>query len=107
MSRSCDINKGANFDTFRTAIKQGCIEVLNEILWNSLDPNQKDENGWTGLHFAAIYEQPEVAKMLISHGADVNICAGSRCIPGHFAAIHGNIETLAVLLLNGSVSVLF
>ena len=29
------------------------------------------QDGWTSLHFAAYFDQPEIIKVLISNGADI------------------------------------
>ena len=65
------------------------------------DPNSKDENGWTPLHFAAC-ECHEIsdymAKLLIQHGADVNSPDNQGERPLHCAIRVGNTAVVKLLL---------
>jgi len=46
--------------------------VAELVLSKGANPNVIDENGWTPLHEAALHGRPEIARLLIKRGADVN-----------------------------------
>ncbi|EAX99948.1 ankyrin repeat protein, putative [Trichomonas vaginalis G3] len=49
------------------------IQSLCEyFLSHGANINEKDENGETALHFAALFSNKEMAEFLISHGANIN-----------------------------------
>jgi len=59
--------------------------------------------GLTALHFAAEHESNvEVAKVLISMGANVNFKGSGGITPLHLAVTYGNIEMAKVLMSNGA-----
>ncbi len=47
------------------------------MLAKGSEVNEKGNNGWAPLHIAARYNRTEIAELLISKGADVNIMSGS------------------------------
>ncbi len=49
----------------------GRINIVQKAIKRGDDINEKDSNGNTMLHVAAAYEQVEVAKILLDHGADI------------------------------------
>nr|XP_034171700.1 caseinolytic peptidase B protein homolog [Osmia lignaria] len=58
---------------FFQAAKYGDIGKLKSILKSGIDVNVRHPLGWTALHVAAINGQSKVIKLLIEHGADVNV----------------------------------
>lgn len=59
--------------------------------------------GFTPLHEAAVRGEPEIAKLLLEHGADVNALGGQHQItPLHAAAAGGHLETVKLLLEAGA-----
>ncbi|PGH16535.1 hypothetical protein AJ79_01640 [Helicocarpus griseus UAMH5409] len=55
----------------------------------------------SALLWAARHNRPDTAKLLLAHGADVNICAGDGETVVTSATKRGNVEVLRVLLLGG------
>lgn len=58
--------------------------------WSNLTTDIDDRNnlGWTPLHFAAFYNNPNVAKVLLEHGADPNAeTFDTFATPAHVAAV--------------------
>ena len=47
----------------------GCPPLLGA----GADINAADEEGWTPLHYTALENKPEVAKVLLANGAQVNV----------------------------------
>jgi len=68
-------------------------------------PNINDANdaGLTMLHLAAEYDDNvEVAKVLISMGANVNAKEQSGLSPLHLAVTYGNVKVAEILISNGA-----
>jgi ankyrin repeat protein len=60
-------------------------------------------SGCTALHFAVKYDNINIVRMLISHGADVNFpCDGGFSTPLGFAAYYGRYEMAKELVKNGA-----
>ena len=61
-------------------------EVLKKMLLLGSDPNLKDSNGWTALHYAAQIGDLESVKILIDKKADINAFSNNGRTALHFAA---------------------
>jgi len=61
-------------------------------------------DGFTALHFAAFFSQPEAAEELLNNGADPNAIAtnGTKLAVLNSAAAGGNTEIVAMLLREGA-----
>lgn len=51
--------------------------------------------GWTPLHESCNHGFYETAKLLIKHGANVNVCGLEKDTPLHDAAISGNVKVVS------------
>jgi|SRR5579884_2086941 len=62
------------------------------------------KDGWTPLHLAAFFDQPEIAELLIARGADVNARSlnAMRNMPLHAAAAGGSNAVVSALLSRGA-----
>ncbi len=47
-------------------------QEITRLVAEGYDPNQKDKNGWTALHFASQEQSLEATKVLLALGANVN-----------------------------------
>ncbi|RXK05091.1 ankyrin repeat domain-containing protein [Halarcobacter bivalviorum] len=70
-------SKNGNYDVsmnknLHYAIRVNDIRLVNELIENNADLEEKDEYGYTPLHLAARFNHYDIAKMLITKGADVN-----------------------------------
>jgi ankyrin repeat protein len=76
-------------------------EIANIILNLEMDINMRNEGGITALH-TALY--PNIAQMLIRHGADVNATDYNGNTPLHIKASDGeeSFDVIEVLLNNGA-----
>ena len=61
-------------------------DVLQKMLLLGSDPNIKDSNGWTALHYAAQNGDFESVKILIDKKADINSFSNNGRTPLHLAA---------------------
>ncbi|MFQ3167509.1 MAG: ankyrin repeat protein [Limisphaerales bacterium] len=55
------------------SIQKGDVETLKTQLDAGLDVNTRHSNGYPMLHYATDRSQLEVAKLLLDHGADINL----------------------------------
>jgi len=81
----------------------GCIEVVALLLRLGGDPNIQDAGGHTPLYRlaneCASEAGPDVVRILVKAGADVNACGGvTRATPLHMAARRGFVEIARALL---------
>ena len=64
-----------------------------------VDPNRVTKYGWTVLEIAAINGRTEVVRLLVSHGADINLMN----INNHFTPLEnaiegGHLETVQMMM---------
>jgi ankyrin repeat protein len=76
------------------------VEIVRLLLDSGVDVNSVDNDGYTPLHIACIYEHPEVVELLLKYGADVNKSNNDGKTPCHFAI--RNPDIVKVLLRNGA-----
>ncbi|CAL7936424.1 unnamed protein product [Xylocopa violacea] len=82
---------------FFRAAKYGNLPELINILKDGVDVNMRHPLGWTALHVAAINAKPEVIKLLLKHGANIN--SQDEFINVFGSAIEKGLHTLDVLMI--------
>jgi truncated hemoglobin YjbI len=94
---------------FHLAAAAGAVTVVRAILDRSgLDPNLQDRGGHTALYCvanecASAEAGPELVKILVRAGADVNAAGGvTKATPLHMAARRGHLAIAQALLANGA-----
>ena len=76
--------------------------VLSVILDAGFDPNAKDDDGWTPLHFAASNDNAVVSSVLLDAGAEPNARTNGGWTPLYPAVLSGNRLTVSILLDGGA-----
>ena len=84
-------------DIFEAA-RKGNIGRIEELLANGAGVNQRDNFGFTALHFAAGYGHEAVVTRLIELGAGVNQANKFGFTALHCAAMNGHENTIRVLI---------
>lgn len=88
------LHRAAQFSTNAT--------VLSVILDAGFDPNAKNDDGWTPLHYAARNDNAIVSSVLVDAGAEPNARTNGGWTPLHYAVQHDNRLVVSVLLDAGS-----
>ncbi|KAF1748809.1 hypothetical protein GCK72_025276 [Caenorhabditis remanei] len=87
-----------------SATQHGHVEHVEAALKQGLSPNATDDDGCSLLHWAAINNRIEVARLLISYNADTNLIGGVLASsPIHWAARNGLVAMCAMLVKGGAV----
>ena len=84
--------------TLIEAIKDNELEKVKELIKGGVDINVKNGNGWSSLHYAAIYNKPEIFEVLINEEANINAKDTWDFTPLHRASYKGNLEIIKSLL---------
>lgn len=98
------VNAKPDLDIFE-ATADGNLDSVLQIL--RADPDtatRRSADGFTGLHFAAFFNRPEIARALINNRADVSALAdnGMKVLPLHSAATSRSHEVVRQLLAAGA-----
>ncbi len=98
------LEQGVKLDVY-AACMAGARETVARMIAD--DPGLTDaysSDGWTPLHLACFFGQPEIAEILIALGADVNARSRNpmQNMPLHAAAAGGNREAVRLLLEHGA-----
>ena len=65
-------------------VRNSKVKLVEYLLQRGADPNSKDKSGRTSLHCALVSQSPDVVKILIQHGADVNAVTNTRASPIYY-----------------------
>jgi len=86
------------------ATSLGRLTLLKEMVRDRAVVNARSNDGFTALHFAGFFGQPESARLLIDAGAAVAAVAANpmQVMPLHSAASARNLETVRLLLAHGA-----
>jgi ankyrin repeat protein len=98
------LEKGVALDVFAACMAGAKDRVLKLIDENPELVGAYSHDGWTPLHLACFFGQPDVAEALISRGADVRARSHNPAqnAPLHAAAAGRNKDTVRVLLEHGA-----
>ncbi|HWZ82379.1 MAG TPA: ankyrin repeat domain-containing protein [Terriglobales bacterium] len=95
--------KKQELDIFEGA-SLGRTKALESLLRDASAINAYSKDGFTALHFACYFGQPEAARLLIENGARVDAVASNptKVMPLHSAASSRNLEAARLLLSHGA-----
>lgn len=84
------------------AIKLKDEHRVKMLLFAQVNPNEKNDEGFTPLYFAAQYLTPETLTMLLDRGARVNLQSKYNLTPLMAAAAAGRADNVQILLEYGA-----
>ncbi|MDW3190885.1 MAG: ankyrin repeat domain-containing protein [Cytophagales bacterium] len=88
--------------TIHEAAFLGNTKAIEQHIQAGSDLNVKDQYGSTALTIAALFNKPEVAKLLIDANADIHVTSADGSTPLHTAAFLCRIEIVEALLAKGA-----
>ena len=97
-------SKKEALDIFEAAAL-GRLDRLKQCLPDAASAiNSRSKDGFTALHFACFFGQPDAARLLLEHGAAVDAVAANptQVMPLHSAASSRNLEAARLLLERGA-----
>ena len=83
-------------------VKKNDIAAVKSALDSGVNVNTQDKRGRSLLLLATIDKQPEMAKLLVSYKADVNLQDGQQDSPFLYAGASGQTELVRLFLENGA-----
>ncbi|AKT34475.1 Ankyrin repeat [Pyrobaculum sp. WP30] len=89
--------------TLREAALIGDLHLAEELLKQGADPDERDADGRTPLHYALERCHVEVAELLLRHGAYPNIRDKDGHTPLYYAARNACLDGVLLLLKHGAV----
>ncbi|CAG5132205.1 unnamed protein product, partial [Candidula unifasciata] len=81
----------------------GHLRTVIYLLDIGEDPDQKNDNSWTALHFACMNGFAIIAEVLLNRGADPNVVTSCHNTPLSLAAFHRHRAISELLLSHGCV----
>ena len=81
----------SNTSALHLASRRGFVGLVQLLLERGADPDVRGAWELTPLHYAAVFDQPEVAEVLLAAGADVSLAD----VKGNTAADHAAKESNA------------
>ena len=106
------LNAGANIDAglhefgvsaLHCAVRANTVDQVRRLLERGAIPNNVQLFSETPLHTAAAMGYEECTKLLVSHGACLEVLMGPMKMTAlHLAAQDGNVDSLQVLVLGGA-----
>ena len=84
------------------AILSDQTETVKTLIDKGADVNEKGQDNFTPLHWAAYYGKTEITKILLSKGAQVNAGSTAYGTPLILAAQYGFTDTVKVLVEKGA-----
>ncbi|EXJ93077.1 hypothetical protein A1O3_01633 [Capronia epimyces CBS 606.96] len=84
------------------AAASGNLAIVRLLLECGVDPNHRDRDGWSAIHWAAEEGHLEIVRLLLEAGANPNAVGAYGTSPLHCAANGGHVSIANLLLLEGA-----
>lgn len=104
-NKSNDVNNAAAYKVFSEAIEQGNREIVKLLIDAGINVNTIENNKFTFLFIAIMYNKANIVKMLLDSGADANQLGHRDVTPLHEASQNG-YYSIVKLLVNAGANVL-
>ena len=92
-----NINGTSNYGTpLMAAVVKGNLPITKLLLANKAETNTADSNGTTALHYATLFKQTKIAKLLVEAGANYKLKDGNDKSAYDYALINNNQELLTL-----------
>ncbi len=104
-SQDVNVSSDDSFTPLHVASIEGRFTVVQVLLKHQADVNARTKYNWAPLHFTSLYthHQLEVARLLIEHGAHVNLKGDSGETPLSLLSMKDeNLEVAEMLLEHGA-----
>jgi len=97
-------SKKKSLDIFEATALGRLADLRDRIRDEASVINSRSRDGFTALHFAGFFGQPDAARLLIANGAQVDAVAANpmQVMPLHSAASARNLEAVRLLLEHGA-----
>ena len=79
----------------------GSVETVTRLLNDGATVNTTNQNGYTALHRACLYNRPYIVKALIGYSPNINLQNNSGDTPSHYASRRGYMDCVDLLLSTG------
>lgn len=96
------VGDDVNMVALREAAASGHTDIVQLFLNRGWDPNCRDRDGFSAIHYAAEEGHMEIVRLLLEKGADANAVSPSGTSPLHCAANGGQISIVSLLLVHGA-----
>ncbi|HLK21175.1 MAG TPA: ankyrin repeat domain-containing protein [Bryobacteraceae bacterium] len=98
------LERGVPLDFFAACMAGKCDRLQEMLDADQSWLNSYSHDGWTPLHLAAFFSQPDAVNELLARGANVNARArnGTNNMPLHAGASAGNMAIVRVLVEHGA-----
>jgi ankyrin repeat protein len=97
-----DFLRSRNYNTLSDAVRSSDLAAVRKMLTAGVDPNTIPQNDDIVPLFYALHEGPEMIRLLIEHGADVNVTGRGGATPLAKAEARGQSQVAAVLRAAGA-----
>jgi uncharacterized protein len=87
-----------------TSAKQGNIDDVSAMLKQGVEVNHTDNDGTSALHWAAHWDNQEIANLLIQNNADTNLVNAYGVTPLYLACTNKNTDMVKALLNAGATT---
>ncbi|KAI1052302.1 hypothetical protein LB507_007580 [Fusarium sp. FIESC RH6] len=87
------------------AAASGHISIVTMLLDYGYDPNHRDRDGWSAIHYAAEEGHLEIIRLLLKFGAELNAVSSYGTSPLHCAANGGHLSIVNMILQTGDIDI--